>query len=192
MSRIIDELKGVAGLDWNPQQKAYYEQRARDARDVECVPMKEVFTPEQMKTLGKFYHARMKMCYKNAATLVSWIKYMFGDSFKDKEVRYVEGFAYSCGLLPIEHAFVRVGDKYIDPTFERVLKKNVRKEEYVSLIELTVEEMNRMQVETGCYGELYLYDYMCKNSSELAERMRRCKDRPRRTEGRLSRYRKGR
>ena len=33
-NRIVDELRAVAALDWNPEQKAYYEQRAADARPV--------------------------------------------------------------------------------------------------------------------------------------------------------------
>ena len=50
-NRIIDELKAIAGMDWNPEQKAFYEQRAADARVVECVPMWDVFTPEQLRFL---------------------------------------------------------------------------------------------------------------------------------------------
>ena len=32
--------------------------------------------------------------------------------------------------------------------------------------------MDRYLLETGCYGELYLYDYMCKNHPELAAKIR--------------------
>ena len=71
------------------------------------------------------------------------------------------------------NAFVKVGDKYIDPTFERALKLDPRKEIYVSCIELEYEEMARLQAETGYYGELYLYSFMKRNNPRLAAKMRR-------------------
>ena len=174
-NRIIDELKAVAGLDWNPEQKAFYEQRASDARPVECVPMRDAFTPEQLQFLFKNtgYKTQQKMCYKNAAELVERVEWMaahFDSSVP--EIKYVEGYAYCYGLLPIEHAFVKIGDKYIDPTFERALHRDVRKEMYASCIELDPETMARYQQETGFYGELYQYDYMCKNRPELAQQIR--------------------
>lgn len=174
-NRIIDELRARASLDWNPEQKAWFEQQANDARPVECVPMRDVFTPYQLQCLFQTmgYTTQQKMCYRNAAELVSKVDRMalFFDSYAPT-VKYVEGFAYCYGLLPIEHAFVKVGDKYIDPTFERALHRDVRKEMYASCIELDPETMARYQLETGFYGELYVYDYMCKNRPELAEQIR--------------------
>ena len=173
-NHIIEELRAVAALDWNPEQKAYYEQRAADARPVECVRMKDVFTPGQIHflTIGRGYKTQRKMCYKNAADLVSLIS---RNPIKfPLPVKYVEGFAYCYGLLPIEHAFVKVGDKYIDPTFERALHRDVRKEMYATLIELDAWKMAKYQSETGFYGELYQYDYLCKNRPEMAAKMRAC------------------
>lgn len=171
---IIDELKAVAGLDWNPEQKAFYEQRAADARPVECVPMRNVFTPEQLRFLFKAagYKTKQKMCYKNAADLVNLIANPIGVLLFSEPIWYVEGYAYGCGLLSIEHAFVKYGDKYIDPTFEQALHRDVRKEMYVSCIELEPVTMARYLLETGFYGDLYQYDYLCKNRPELAAKMR--------------------
>lgn len=76
------------------------------------------------------------------------------------------------GLLEIEHAFVKVGDKYIDPTFERALHRDVCKEMYAALIELDPETMAKYQLETGYYGDLYQYDYLCKHRPEIATKMR--------------------
>lgn len=170
---IIDELKAIAGLDWPQEQKKFYEQRSADARVVECVPMRDVFTPEQLRFLFKLtgYKTQQKMCYKNAADLVDIISHPLVWLFPEP-ILYVEGYAYSYGLLPIEHAFVKYGDKYIDPTFERALHRDVRKEMYASCIELDPETMDRYQSETGFYGELYVYDYMCKNKPKLAEQIR--------------------
>lgn len=172
-NRIIDELKAVAGLDWNPEQKAYYEQRAKDARIVQCVRMCDVFTPAQIRFFGAMgWKTQKKMCYRNAAELITTIlksRRVFPDI---PPVMYVEGYVYSYGLLPIEHAFVKVGDKYIDPTIERALHRDVRKEMYASLIELGPGTMIRYQAETGYYGDLYQYDYLRTHKPELAAHIR--------------------
>lgn len=171
-NRIIEELRAVAALDWNPEQKGYYEQRAADARPVECVRMKDVFTPGQIHflTIGRGYKTQRKMCYKNAADLVLLIS--LNPIKFPLPVKYVEGFAYGCGILQIEHAFVKIGNHYIDPTFEMALHRDVRKEMYASLIELDPETMAKYQLETGYYGDLYQYDYLCKNRPELAAQIR--------------------
>lgn len=172
-NNIIEELRAVASLVWNPEQKAFYEQRAADARSVECVPMRDAFTPEQLQFLFKnnLYRTYKRMCYRNAAKLVECVAWMAGHFDPDiPEIKYVEGYCYN--LLPIEHAFVKVGDLYIDPTFEQALHLDVRKEMYVSCIELDPETMAQYQLETGYYGELYKYDYLCKHRPELAAKMR--------------------
>lgn len=172
-NQIIEELRSVAALDWEPSQKEYFVQRAADARPVECVRMRDVFTGEQLRFLGKMgYKAKQKMCYRNAAELVRLIGGLGAFTLTREPVKYVEGFVLSYNILAVEHAFVKVGDKYIDPTFERALKRDVRKEMYVSLIELDPEMMAKYQWETGFYGELYQYDYLCKNQPEMAARMR--------------------
>lgn len=174
-NRIIEELRARASLGWNPEQKAWFDQQANDARPVQCVRMRDAFTPEQLQFLFKNtgYKTQQKMCYRNAAELVEraeWMAAHFDSGVP--EIKYVEGYAYCYGLLPIEHAFVKVGDLYIDPTFERALHRDVRKEMYASCIELDPETMAKYQMETGFYGELYVYDYMCKNRPELAAQIR--------------------
>ena len=162
----------MAALDWNPEQKAYFVQRAKDARPVECVRMRDVFTREQMEFLRKYYRTQRKQCYKNASLLVLLISHPLARGLNWEPVKYIEGFSYAYGLLPIEHAFVKVGDKYIDPTFERALHRDVRNESYVSCIELDPDEMGRLQAETGYYGELYQYSYLKRFRPELAAKMR--------------------
>lgn len=168
---IIQELRARASLGGNPEQQAWFDQQANDARPVQCVRMRDAFTPEQLQFLFKKlgYKTQQKQCYRNAAELVRLIGAF---TLTTAPVRYVEGFAYCDGLLSIEHAFVKVGDLYIDPTFERALHLDVRKEIYASCIELNPETMVRYQLETGFYGELYQYDYLCKNRPELAAKMR--------------------
>ena len=170
---IIDELNAKAAFDWNPEQKAWFVQQAMDARPVHCVPMRDVFTREQLRLIRNWgYKTQQKMCYRNAAELVRLIAGLGAFTLTKQPVKYVEGFVYSCGLFVIEHAFVRVGDLYIDPTFERALHLDVHKEYYASCIELDPLTMANYQLETGYYGELYVYDYMCKNRPELAAQIR--------------------
>ena len=174
-NHIIEELRAKAALDWNPEQKAWFEQQANDARPVQCVRMRDAFTPDQLRFLFQMmgYKTQQKMCYRNAAYLVERVAWMAGHFDPDvPETKYVEGFAYAYGLLPIEHAFVKVGDLYVDPTFERALHRDVRNEIYVSCIELDPLTMANYLLETGYYGELYVYDYMCKNRPELAAQIR--------------------
>ena len=171
-NRIIDEIRAVATLNWGPEQKAFYKQRAADIRPVECVRMCDVFNPDQLDFFRDVYHTQQKQCYKNASTLVTLISHPFGRFLFPEPVKYVEGFSCLFGVLPFEHAFVKIGDKYIDPTFERELHLDVRKEMYASLIELDPETMTKYLLETGYYGNLYQYDYLCKHRPETVAKMR--------------------
>ena len=171
-NHIIEELRAKASLDWNPEQKAWFEQQANDARPVQCVRMRDAFTPEQMAYIREHYRTQQKMCYRNAAELIRLIAGWCDEpGLFPEPVRYVEGFAYAYKFLPIEHAFVKYGDVYIDPTFERALHRDVRKEMYASCIELDPLTMANYQLETGYYGELYLYDYLKRYRPEMAKQM---------------------
>lgn len=169
---IIEELKTIAGMMASTEQKYYYQQKVADARVVECVRMREVFSREEMRFLREFYNPKQKQCYRNASTLVKLMSHPLAKNMFKKPVKYVEGYTNAAGLLPIEHAFVKYGEKHIDPTFEWALKLDVRKEMYVSLIELEPEIMMQYELETNCFGELYRYDYACRNDPNLAERLR--------------------
>ena len=174
-NNLIEELSVIAALNWPPEQKAYFVQREADARMIKCVKMHDVFSPDQLSvifhTIG--YMPKEKECFKNASMLVEiakWMSLHYDSAIP--ETKYVEGFVYSCGCLPVEHAFVKVGNKYIDPTFEKALNLDVCNEEYVALIELDAETMNKYQLETGFYGGLYEYDYLLKHIPAQAEKMR--------------------
>lgn len=164
---IIEYLEAWANLNVGEAEKHFMTQRLKDARPVECVRMQDVFNAEQMEFLKRWrYRAKQKMCYRNAAELVRLIEM---DCRFPGPIRYVEGFVYSNGLFPIDHAFVKIGDQFIDPTFERALKRDPRKESYVSLIELDPLTMAQYQAETGYYGEMYRYSYFKRFRPDLAE-----------------------
>lgn len=73
------------------------ERCTREQREIELI--RRVVRPE------------VKGCYRNAHLLTL----LFPD-----RVRYVEGKTHT--VIPIDHAFNRVGDKYIDITFEFALE----------------------------------------------------------------------
>ena len=97
---IIQELRAKASYNLAPEQKAWFKQQADDARPVQCVRMRDAFTDDQLAFIREQYRTQQKMCYKNAAELVRLISHPFAFLFPEP-VRYVEGFAYAYGLLPI-------------------------------------------------------------------------------------------
>lgn len=171
-NRIIEELRMLAELDWrNDVQGQYYNQRYQDARPVQITKMAEVFTPEQLTFLRQMgYSPKPKMCYLNASALMILINEE--PKIFPGPARYVEGLVSAYILPPIDHAFILYGDKYIDPTFEMALRRDVYEEEYVALIELDFEKMMQYQLETGYYGELYQYDYFLRHYPEKAAKIR--------------------
>lgn len=170
---IIEYLEAWTLLNFGEAEKHFMTQRMKDARPVECVRMQAVFNAEQMDYLRQYYRPRQRMCYKNASELLRLIAEPGGASWLFPEPAfYVEGFVHSNALFPIEHAFVKIGDRYIDPTFERALKRDPRQEMYVSLIEIAPRELLKLEGETGYYGEMYRYSYLKRFRPDLAERMR--------------------
>lgn len=95
---------------------------------------------------------KKKMCYRNSHLLTLL--------FPDK-VKYVEG-RFSCSFigLPIDHAFNRVGDKYVDVTVELALKEDVTEHEYIEFAEYDSEQIDSAAYETGYYGEYYKFYWM--------------------------------
>jgi hypothetical protein len=67
---------------------------------------------------------------------------------------YVEGKVLCCGLS-IDHAWVKIGDIYIDPTFEYALGKDVSQEKYAALQEFPLSLVRSYQLKTQVYGDIY-------------------------------------
>ena len=172
---IFEYLQGLARLELNEQQRAYHAQRLQDARPVRCSLMRDVFGPEQSSFLRVSYRPKIRECYKNASEFVRLTTKPGGASWLfPQPIRYVEGIVFSnAAPIPIEHAFVKIGNKYIDPTFELALKEDPRDCLYVSLVELDRAEISLLQAETGHYGDLYGYKWAKEHFPELADRMRR-------------------
>lgn len=153
--RVFDELytsnfsirfmAQVAGFNLGHHQSAFYRYRLLCACPVRVVPLSEVFTKSELSRIRK-RHFAIKQCYSNSLILA--------DMFPDK-VKYVEGETVVCGV-PIEHAFNKVGDKYVDVTSELVLERDVREDVYTSLLEVSYKEAVYLGSFANYYGT-YLY-----------------------------------
>lgn len=136
------------------RQKEMYSAMLKDLRPVKCVPLGEVFTPEEIRTIRNTVRPKMKECYSNAYHFASRLDGAFG-----KPILYCEGYMDTFGL-PVEHAFNKVGDLYVDITAELVLGDDVAKSEYSLIGEWDDRTALRAMALDGCYGCVYQKLYM--------------------------------
>ena len=127
-------------------QREYFETMLSDIQPCKVVPCSKVFHMKDRRWIEKM--VKPKQCYRNA--------YKVCEHFSDRDVKpeYVEGKVLVCGI-PIDHAWVRVGDYYIDPTFEFALCKNVKKEKYAILQSFPLWLVRDYQLQTKVYGDIY-------------------------------------
>lgn len=153
---IIRDLKELSNLRiGNELQQAYIEQVLKDAKPIKCVPLDEVFTPAEIRTIKKVLRPKKHQCYLNSALMT--------ELFPDK-CKYVEGYGWN-GIFKVEHAFNRVGNKYIDITWELALGYDVLKLPYVALIEADRDEIiSDIQAHDNITGDYYLHTFL-KNSN---------------------------
>ena len=149
-SIIINHLKSFLSLPLNDKQKAFYEKECEDARVVHVLPIEQVFSAKEISKIKKEIKPKKKECYRNATALCSL--------FPEREIKYVEGFFTCCGL-PIEHAFNKVGDKYVDIT-SSLLLGFTGEEEYVALGEWSSDEVWEVLAKTGYYGNIWKEKYI--------------------------------
>lgn len=142
-SIILSELDSILSLGLPKRQKEYFQYLKESHKKVQCCLLTEVFTAEEIQLIKKVVRPKPKQCYKNAAKLV--------ELFPNK-VKYVEGKVMK--WFPMEHAFNLVDGKYVDLTFELVLKdKEVPELEYASFLELDYSETIEFMFSTRAYGE---------------------------------------
>ena len=151
---ILNEIESLLTLDFGEKQKRYFQYLKDQYKEVRVTPLNEVFTVKEIHLIKKVVKPQPKQCFRNAAKLV--------ELFPDR-VKYVEGKVNK--WFPIEHAFNLVdGDKYVDLTFELVLKdEEVISYEYASFLELNYEEQIDFMLSTGMYGDWVRESYRSKN-----------------------------
>lgn len=148
---LLTDIEAYAALA-SDNQKEYFKELLNVAKPVEVVSIKDMFTKDEIKMIKRLVRPKKKMCYRNSHLLTLL--------FPDK-VKYVEG-RFSCSFigLPIDHAFNRVGDKYVDVTVELALKEDVAEYEYIEFAEYDSEQIDSAAYETGYYGEYYKFYWM--------------------------------
>lgn len=147
-SVIIEEMRAFLRLDLPDRQRQYFTDTIAVAKRVEVVKAADVFDEREIELIRRTVRPAVKECYKNAHLLTL----LFPD-----RVRYVEGKTHT--VIPIDHAFNRVGDKYIDITFEFALELDPTQYEYVAFGEYPAGVIEEITNQTGYYGDIYRFCY---------------------------------
>lgn len=149
-SVIIEEMRAFLRLDLPDRQRQYFTDTIAVAKRVEVVKAADVFDEREIELIRRTVCQAVKECYKNAHLLTL----LFPD-----RVQYVEGKTNV--FIPIDHAFNRVGDKYVDITFEFALNDaELTEYEYVVFGEYDLQTIERITEATGFYGDIYRNVYI--------------------------------
>jgi hypothetical protein len=133
-SIIIKEMQDFIRLGLNPKQEQYLTDTIAVAKRVEIVRAADVFSDYELKIIRDVLKPQKQQCYRNAHLLCQLFP---------ERVRYCEGKTNA--FIPIDHAFNRVGDKYVDITFEFALNDpDLLGYEYVVFGEYDLPEIERM------------------------------------------------
>lgn len=147
-SVIIEEMRAFLQLGLNPKQRQYFADTIAVAKRVEVVRAADVFNPYELEIIRGVLKPQPQQCYRNAHLLCQ----LFPD-----DVLYCEGKTHT--LIPIDHAFNRVGNKYIDITFEFALGLDPTQYEYVAFGEYPAGVIEEITDQTGYYGDIYRFCY---------------------------------
>lgn len=159
-SKIIKELCQLAEI-MSGMSKKYYESMIADATPIRITPLSEVFNKYEIDMIKRVIKPEAKQCYKNASDLCV----LFPD-----RVKYVEGRFTVCGLFSTEHAWNKVGDKYVDITAELALNNNINEEEYVALGEYEYEETLSYLYKSKVYGGIYERKFLENYGKDLSNK----------------------
>ena len=132
--------------------KDYYSQMLNDIKPIECRPLREVFTDDEIERIRRAVHPKTKACYENAFHFSSRLGEL------GREILYCEGFVTVFGL-PIEHAFNKVDGVYVDITLELALGDDITGRDYAVLGEWTDSKALAVMAREGYYGEVYRQEF---------------------------------
>lgn len=147
-SIIIKEIEMMLELPMHERQKAYFVDLFNAAKPVKIVPAADVLEDYELEYIQHVIKPRPKQCYRNSHLLC--------EAFPER-ILYCEGITNA--PIPIDHAFNKVGDAYIDITFEFALHENPSIYEYVTFGEYDAKTIRKAVLETGYYGEIYKWLY---------------------------------
>lgn len=135
-------------LSLHDKQKKYFQDLLKSAKPVEVVRASDVLYDYELDYIRNVIKPKKRECYRNSHLLC--------EAFPDR-ILYCEGKTYV--PIPIDHAFNKVGDAYIDITFEFALHENPSLYEYVTFGEYDAKTIEKVAIETGRYGEIYKWLY---------------------------------
>lgn len=143
---LIVELRTFAKLIGEEGRQAeFHNQMLKDAKPIEVVRLSEVFTETEIKAIKRFVNPKQNECYRNAT--------LFSHIYPD--VKYVEGKFTVCGTFGAEHAWNKVGNKYIDITMELALDRDPTEEQYMVLGEYDRDTVMEIVQDAQFYGNIY-------------------------------------
>lgn len=141
-SIIIKEIEMMLELPSHERQKASFQDLLNAAKPVKIVPAADVLEDYELDYIRHVIKPKPKECYRNSHLLC--------EAFPER-ILYCEGKTNV--PIPIDHAFNKVGDAYIDITFEFALHENPSIYEYVTFGEYDAKTIRKAVLETGYYGE---------------------------------------
>lgn len=147
-SEIIKEIEMILELPLHEKQKTYFQDLLKAAKPVKIVRAADVLNDYELEYIQHVLKPQPKKCYRNANLLC--------EAFPDR-FQYCEGKVNV--PIPIDHAFNKVGDAYIDITFEFALHENPSIYEYVTFGEYGAKTIRKAVLETGYYGGIYDWLY---------------------------------
>ena len=147
-SEIIKEIEMMLELPLHEKQKEYLQGLLKAAKPVKVVRAADVLEDYELEYIRHVIKPKPKECHRNSHLLC--------EAFPER-ILYCEGKTNV--PIPIDHAFNKVGDTYIDITFEFALHENPSIYEYVTFGEYDAKTIRKVVLETGYYGEIYKWLY---------------------------------
>lgn len=139
-------------LPLHDRQRKYFQCLLKSAKPVQIVRAADILEDFELEYIKHVLKPKPKECYKNSHLLCE---------------AFPERFLYCEGRvnvpIPIDHAFNKVGDVYIDITFEFALHEDPTIYEYVTFGEYDAETIQISSLATGYYGDVYRYLYYKAN-----------------------------
>lgn len=139
-------------LPLHDRQRKYFQCLLKSAKPVQIVRAADILEDFELEYIKHVLKPKPKECYKNSHLLCE---------------AFPERFLYCEGRvnvpIPIDHAFNKVGDVYIDITFEFALHEDPTIYEYVTFGEYDAETIQILSLATGYYGDVYRYLYYKAN-----------------------------
>lgn len=109
--------------------------------------------PKEVKVeIKNFSEAKAKACFDNSRKYVS----------SHSGTSYCLGYYLLYGQIPIEHAWVKEGEKFFDVT----LKDNLENDEYYLFFEISMEELDNILVAIRHAPSIYDYKKFLRNKKD--------------------------